>query len=412
MASSEQQQQQARGVMEQIEKLSLEQIRQVKEQVDSEVSLLQDSIANIRTAASRFEAASKAVNNLSTHPPAVWMPDALGTMQALQGAENREKPVNNQKLQRLVMLCFGQVMVESGQGQWSPQDSLLADYFGQDSASLCWPNSPKQDRNCRIQVKNCGIQDSGTLKIPYLQIALSRVLRRYAAQIPPNRIETAGYRMDGNKEEGSSSEDRQPIPIAHEIGESSGQAEKALQVVTAVTMFKQLMENPRFMEFIQSSSIAHQVQGSFRMPRIVFRGKNLLVPLTASLYVPGMLANVDKLLIDVGTGYYVEKTMDAAKDYCERKINFLKANHDKLLEVAAEKSNIADQVSMVPEEHAIGNTERLDTESNNGKTSTDSPNIGGSTNEQINQINDDDNNRDDVSNSYAADTRTDKKAKT
>ncbi|MCO5602708.1 hypothetical protein L7F22_056845 [Adiantum nelumboides] len=50
--------------------------------------------------------------------------------------------------------------------------------------------------------------------------------------------------MDGNKEEGSSSEDRQPIPTAHEIGESSGQAEEALQVVTAVTMFRQLMENP------------------------------------------------------------------------------------------------------------------------------------------------------------------------
>ncbi|MCO5581206.1 hypothetical protein L7F22_035084 [Adiantum nelumboides] len=66
--------------------------------------------------------------------------------------------------------------------------------------------------------------------------------------------------MDGNKEEGSSSEDRQPIPTAHEISESTGQAEKALQVVTVVTMFKQLTENPRFMEFIQSSSIAHQVQ--------------------------------------------------------------------------------------------------------------------------------------------------------
>ncbi|MCO5572632.1 hypothetical protein L7F22_026390 [Adiantum nelumboides] len=49
-------------------------------------------------------------------------------------------------------------------------------------------------------------------------------------------------RMDGNKEEGSSSEDRQPT---HEIGESSGQVEEALQSVTAVTMFKQLMENPR-----------------------------------------------------------------------------------------------------------------------------------------------------------------------
>ncbi|MCO5552867.1 hypothetical protein L7F22_006385 [Adiantum nelumboides] len=36
-------------------------------------------------------------------------------------------------------------------------------------------------------------------------------------------------RIDGNKEEDSSSEDRQPIPTAHEIGESSGQEEKALQ---------------------------------------------------------------------------------------------------------------------------------------------------------------------------------------
>ncbi|MCO5567453.1 hypothetical protein L7F22_021144 [Adiantum nelumboides] len=84
--------------------------------------------------------------------------------------------------------------------------------------------------------------------------------------------------MDGNKEEGSSSEDRQPIPTAHKIGESSGQAEKALQVVTVVTMFKQLMENPRFMEFIQSSSIAHQVQGSFGMPGTVFRAMQGMVP--------------------------------------------------------------------------------------------------------------------------------------
>ncbi|MCO5589393.1 hypothetical protein L7F22_043360 [Adiantum nelumboides] len=64
--------------------------------------------------------------------------------------------------------------------------------------------------------------------------------------------------------------DRQPIPTAHEIGKSSGQAEEALQVVVAVTLFKQLMENPRCMEFLESSSIAHQDQGSFDMPRGTF----------------------------------------------------------------------------------------------------------------------------------------------
>lgn len=76
-------------------------------------------------------------------------------------------------------------------------------------------------------------------------------------------------------------------------------------------------------------------------------GKELLVPLTASLYVPGTLANVENVLVDVGTGYYVEKSMESAKEYCDRKISFLKANHDKLVEVAAEKRNIAEQVTMV-----------------------------------------------------------------
>eukprot|EP00252_Welwitschia_mirabilis_P001292 TRINITY_DN11181_c0_g1_i1.p1 TRINITY_DN11181_c0_g1~~TRINITY_DN11181_c0_g1_i1.p1 ORF type:complete len:154 (+),score=19.61 TRINITY_DN11181_c0_g1_i1:181-642(+) len=76
-------------------------------------------------------------------------------------------------------------------------------------------------------------------------------------------------------------------------------------------------------------------------------GKQMLVPLTASLYVPGTLNNPDKVLIDIGTGYFVEKTMRQGKDYCERKIDFLKANHDKIAEVAAEKKNAAEQVNMV-----------------------------------------------------------------
>uniref|UniRef100_A0A803MNU5 F-box domain-containing protein n=1 Tax=Chenopodium quinoa TaxID=63459 RepID=A0A803MNU5_CHEQI len=36
------------------------------------------------------------------------------------------------------------------------------------------------------------------------------------------------------------------------------------------------------------------------------QGKKMLVPLTASLYVPGTLDDADKVLIDVGTGYFVE----------------------------------------------------------------------------------------------------------
>ncbi len=35
--------------------------------------------------------------------------------------------------------------------------------------------------------------------------------------------------------------------------------------------------------------------------------KPILVPLTPSLYVPGKLASTETVLVDIGTGFYVEK---------------------------------------------------------------------------------------------------------
>lgn len=39
---------------------------------------------------------------------------------------------------------------------------------------------------------------------------------------------------------------------------------------------------------------------------LLILGKKMLVPLTASLYVPGTLDDADKVLVDVGTGYFIE----------------------------------------------------------------------------------------------------------
>ncbi|KAJ4803381.1 Prefoldin subunit 5 [Rhynchospora pubera] len=76
------------------------------------------------------------------------------------------------------------------------------------------------------------------------------------------------------------------------------------------------------------------------------QGKKILVPLTASLYVPGYIDDSEKVLVDVGTGYFIEKTMAEGKDYCERKVNLLKSNFDELLEMANKKKSIADEVGM------------------------------------------------------------------
>ncbi|KAL9317020.1 hypothetical protein ACSQ67_013537 [Phaseolus vulgaris] len=97
----------------------------------------------------------------------------------------------------------------------------------------------------------------------------------------------------------------------------------------------------------------------------------ILVPLTASLYVPATLHDSTHVLIDVGTGYFIEvlrigesfvqfvscssivivmrkqKTMDEGKDYCDRKINLLKSNFDQLVEVASKKKNVADEAGVI-----------------------------------------------------------------
>lgn len=51
-----------------LERMSVEQLKAVKEQTDLEVNLLQDSLSNIRTATTRLEIASSALQHLSLRP--------------------------------------------------------------------------------------------------------------------------------------------------------------------------------------------------------------------------------------------------------------------------------------------------------------------------------------------------------
>ena len=46
---------------------------------------------------------------------------------------------------------------------------------------------------------------------------------------------------------------------------------------------------------------------SYHQPFKANLDKNVLVPLTSSLYLPGKLDNTEKFLVNVGTGYFVEK---------------------------------------------------------------------------------------------------------
>ena len=76
-------------------------------------------------------------------------------------------------------------------------------------------------------------------------------------------------------------------------------------------------------------------------------GKEMLVPLTSSLYVPGKLGAVDTVLLDVGTGYFLEKSPTDGVDYCKRKVVLVRENMEKLIEVIETKRKQAMQVNRV-----------------------------------------------------------------
>lgn len=67
--------------------------------------------------------------------------------------------------------------------------------------------------------------------------------------------------------------------------------------------------------------------------------KPLLVPLTSSLYVPGKLADPERVVVDVGTGFYVEKTTDDAQKFYEVKIEELGKNIKDLESIVNGKAN-------------------------------------------------------------------------
>lgn len=65
--------------------------------------------------------------------------------------------------------------------------------------------------------------------------------------------------------------------------------------------------------------------------------KTIMVPLTNSLYVPGKLDNIGSYVVDVGTGYYVEKSSKEAAKYFDSRIEHVQGNSKKIQETVEQK---------------------------------------------------------------------------
>ncbi|CUM56660.1 uncharacterized protein AC631_04486 [Debaryomyces fabryi] len=73
----------------------------------------------------------------------------------------------------------------------------------------------------------------------------------------------------------------------------------------------------------------------------------LLVPLTSSLYLPGKIAKKDEYLVDIGTGYFVNKLANETKSVYESKIEKLNGDSKKLKEILVQKNEILNSINLV-----------------------------------------------------------------
>ena len=70
----------------------------------------------------------------------------------------------------------------------------------------------------------------------------------------------------------------------------------------------------------------------------------LMLPLTSSMYVRGRVEDPSRVLIDVGTGFFVKMSTKEGSDVVERKIQYISANVDAMRQELAKKRDMLQQV--------------------------------------------------------------------
>lgn len=68
------------------------------------------------------------------------------------------------------------------------------------------------------------------------------------------------------------------------------------------------------------------------------KDQKVLVPASASLYLPGKVVDNEKFMVDIGTGYYVDKTASEAISFYEKKVAKLNKEAVQIQNIIKEKS--------------------------------------------------------------------------
>jgi prefoldin alpha subunit len=76
----------------------------------------------------------------------------------------------------------------------------------------------------------------------------------------------------------------------------------------------------------------------------------LLVPLNGSLYVPGTIASSDRVIVELGTGYFCEKNVPDAKDLIDRKMILVDKSIESIESIGNKKRKNLEQIMQVSQQ--------------------------------------------------------------
>lgn len=68
-------------------------------------------------------------------------------------------------------------------------------------------------------------------------------------------------------------------------------------------------------------------------------GNDILVPLTNSVFVRGKVEDCRSVLVNIGTGYFVERPVEGARKHCEERSKVLTGNITQFAKILGEKRN-------------------------------------------------------------------------
>lgn len=74
-----------------------------------------------------------------------------------------------------------------------------------------------------------------------------------------------------------------------------------------------------------------------------------MVPLTGSMYVAGQMGETQTVLVDIGTGYFVEKNIEEAKTYFQNRVTYVSQQMQSIQQMGIEKSKIREATVEVME---------------------------------------------------------------